>query len=297
MSRLRIPALVDVLRVSDPALIAALADDRRLDRNYVARGPLLNRIIAGRIRKVLMLGGLPLPPVAPHGDHRPTPAQAALEARLDPIAATLAPDDPAVEPVAAYVWGDGPYADAGRVAQQAVGLLFDPRYEANPASWAAAKVFDQAPRSFNPFLLIWWAITGAVPRARRLLAGKVGDDPSGLHGTGVAVHNIVAGLQRMRALWADPAARRRYSPEAAAAQCLIAPQQVVRQPMRAGLSIAGDFDDTTLVLLQLDAANTVSPSAEMAFMTQSWSRCPAHAWVPALLAAAWRGVQGHPDAF
>ena len=43
MRRLRIPALLDLLIVGDPALIAALADDARLDRAYVIRGPLLNR--------------------------------------------------------------------------------------------------------------------------------------------------------------------------------------------------------------------------------------------------------------
>ena len=52
MNRLRIPALIDLMRVSDPALIADLAQDRRLDRQYVSRGPLLNRILTGRIRRV-----------------------------------------------------------------------------------------------------------------------------------------------------------------------------------------------------------------------------------------------------
>ena len=71
----------------------------------------------------------------------------------------------------------------------------------------------------------------------------------------------------MRALWADPGARARLTPEAAAAQCLVAPQQVVRQPTRAGASLAGELGDGTLVLLQLNAANARAPSPEMAFMT------------------------------
>jgi hypothetical protein len=87
MTRLRIPGLIDVLRVDDPAEIAALADDARLDRAYVARGPLMNRLIASRIRKILTLDGAPLPPVAPRGAARPTPGQAALEMRLNAIAA------------------------------------------------------------------------------------------------------------------------------------------------------------------------------------------------------------------
>ncbi len=292
MSRVRIPALVDVLTVADPTVIAALADDLRLDRAYVPKGPLINRILARRIRNILALDGAPLPPVAPRGPARPTAAQATLEARLDPLAEGLSQGGAMLEPLAAYVRGGRGARLIGPVAQEAVGRLFDPNYAGDRRSWAAAKVLDLAPRTFNPVLLLWWALTGRVAKARRLLAGKVGNDPSGLHGTGIAIHNIVAGFQRMRALWSDPAARRRLSPEAAAAQCLVAPQQVLRQPLTSGGSPAGDFDATTLVMLQLDAAHTRAPNAEMAFMTESWSRCPAHAWVPALLAGVWRTAKG-----
>jgi hypothetical protein len=290
--RLRIPALLDLLSVSDPETIAELADDPRLDRKYGGGGPLLNRLVTGRILKALSLDGEPLPPVAPHGPARPKPAQAALEARLDPIAATLGPNDPSVARLAAYVRGDGPDTSIGPLAQEAVGRLFRADYVADSASWEAARVLDQAPRTFNLALLLWWAATSAVPKARRLLADKVGGDPSGVHGTGVAVHNLVAGFARMRALYADPSSRRRLTTEAAVAQCLVAPQQVARQSTGAGATRAGELGPATLVLLRLDAANTRAPGARMAFMSESWARCPAHAWAPALLAAVWRAAEG-----
>ena len=293
MSRLHIPALVDLLPVKDPAQIAQIADDARLDRDYAPGGPLLNRIILSRIRKDLVWHGAPVPPVAPRGLVRPLQAQAELEARLNEVAAALANDDSALKGLAAYVRGDGPASDAGPLAQQAVGRLFDPGYQADDASWQAALTLDAAPRSFNPFQIVWWALTGAVPKARELLADKVGGDPSGIHGTGVAVHNIVAGLQQMRKLWTDAPSRRRLPSAGAAAQCLVAPQQVIRQPRKAGLCIAGAFEPTTLVMLQLNAAHTQRPTAELAFMTQSWARCPAHAWVMALLAGTWRVAQEH----
>ena len=292
MNRLRIPALIDLMRVSDPELIANLADDPRLDRQYVSRGPLLNRILTGRIRKALSLDGKPLPSVAPRGSKRPTPAQAALEDRLNQIAAGLNASDPSVQALARYVRGEGSPDAAGPLAQEAVGRLFAQDYKSDGQSWAAAQVIDQAPRTFNPFLLLRWGLTGAVAKAKHLLAEKVGHDPSGVHGTGVAVHNFPPAFSRMRALYADPGARARLTPEAAAAQCLVAPQQVVRQPTTGGDSIAGDFSDSTLVLLQLNAANARAPSPEMAFMTGTWARCPAHAWVPALLTAVWRAAQG-----
>jgi hypothetical protein len=292
MNRLRIPALIDLMRVSDPQLIADLAEDRRVDRQYVSRGPLLNRILTGRIRKVLNLNGKPLPSVAPRGTERPTPAQSALEARLTQLAAGLDASDPSVQALARYVRGEGSPDAAGPLAQEAVGRLFARDYKSDAQSWAAAKVLDQAPRTFNLLLLLRWSLSGAVGKAKKLLSDKVGHDPSGVHGTGVAVHNFPPAFSRMRALYADPGARARLTPEAAAAQCLVAPQQVVRQPTKAGDSLAGDFGDSTLILLQLDAANARAPGPEMAFMTGTWAQCPAHAWVPALLAAVWRAAKG-----
>ena len=288
--RLRIPALLDLMTVDDPGMIADLANDPRLDRNYGGKGPLFNRIVTGRIRRALSLNGEPLPSVAPRGPERPKPAQAALEARLNQIASTLSGGDPSVQKLAGFVRGEGPASLAGPLTQQAVGRLFNPDYQGDAKSWAAAQVLDQAPRTLNVALLIWWSLTGAVTKARRVLSDKVGGDPSGVHGTGVAVHNLVAGFSRMRTLWKDPA-QRRLSPEAAAAQCLFAPEQVVRQPTEPGVTLAGDFSDATLILLQLNAANARAPSAGTAFMAQSWARCPAHAWAPALLAAVWRAAQ------
>jgi hypothetical protein len=296
MTRLRIPGLIDVLRVADPAQIAELGQDARLDRDYVARGPLLNRMIVARIRKVLSLNGAPWPPVAPRGVQRPTAGQAALEARLSALAGAWSADDPSVRALAGYVRGASAPESVGPLAQEAIGRLFRPDYRADAESWAAAEVMAEAPRSFNPFLRLQWAFTGAVAKARGLLADKVGGDPGGLNGTGVAVHNLVASVKRMRALWADPQARRRLSPEAAAAQCLVAPVQVTRQPTQAGSSLAGDFEKTTLVLLQLRVAQARSPSAETAFMAGTWSRCPAHAWIPALLAEVWRAANASEDA-
>lgn len=289
MSRLRIPGLVDILRVTTPQDIRAVADDRRMDRRYEPRGPLLNRIVLGRVRRFLVMGGEPLPPVAPRGAVRPTPNQAELEASLNASAANWPTDDSSVRAIAAYVRGGS--GAPGQLAQQAVGRLFDPQYRADEASWKAACVLEGSLSSFNPIARLWWALTRAPERARRLLAAKVGQDPSGLHGTGVAVHNMSDGLLQMRKLWADPKRRDSLSASAAASWCLLAPKQVLRQPTAAGLCPAGAFEETTLVMLQLRAANQAAPSAETALMTESWSRCPAHRWTRELLASGWRAAQ------
>lgn len=289
MSRIAIPGLVDVLSVSNAATIDAIARDRRFDRQYVPRGPLLNRVILERVRRILALDGVPLPPVTEHGPERPVASQQATQARLDAVVASgiAGPD---ITALAGFVRGEGDAARGGALAQQAVGQLFDPLYRADAASWSAALVLRDAPSSFNPVKRIGWALTGRIAKARALLAGKVGNDPTGLHGTGVAIHNLAEAFARMRALYADPVARKQDSVAAAVAASLVAPKQVLRQPTRAGVCPAGTFSANTLVLLQLEKANARTPGYDTAFMAGSWSACPAQDWAPALLAAVWRGA-------
>ena len=280
MSRIAIPGLVDVLPVSDAAMI---------DRQYVPRGPLLNRVILGRVRRILALAGVPLPPVTEHGPVRPVAAQQATQSRLDALA-TSGIAGPDITALACFVRGEGDAKRGGALAQQAVGRLFDPQYRVDAASWSAALVLRDAPSSFNPVKQIGWVLTGRIAKARALLADKVGNDPTGLHGTGVAIHNLAEAFARMRALYADPVAREQDSAAAAVAASLVAPKQVLRQPTCAGVCPAGAFSANTLVLLQLERANARTPSYDTVFMTGSWSACPAQGWVPALLAAVWRGA-------
>ena len=286
MSRLRIPGLIDVLRVGDATQIDALAGDARMDREYVPRGPLVNRIILKRIRRILAIDGVPLPPVAPHGPTRPVPSQTIVEARLDRLIAQGF-GDADVDVLAAWVRGTATGA-VGPLLQRAVGRLFVDDYHADAESWAAAMVLGHAPSDFNPLHMLIWGITGRVEKARALIAEKVGGDPTGVHATGVAIHNMVSGLEAMKAAWADREARERLSVAAAVAKAVVAPRQVVRQPTVAGSCSAGAFTADTLVLLQLETANKADPGYDTAFMDGTWSECPARRWVPALYAAIWR---------
>ena len=289
MSRLHIPGIVDLLRVDSASAINEIADDVRFDRRYVARGPLLNRIILRRVRRVLALDGLPLPPVAERGPVRPLPSQLHTEAKLGANinAGIKGPD---IDALAAYVRGEGDKGRIGALAQQVVGRLFEPMFRADAQSWAAAKVLGQAPSSFNPFKRFFWWVTGAIDNARALLADKINNDPIALHATGVAIHNLVDAFIKMRALYGDAATREHHSVEAAVALSMVAPKQVLRQPVQAGLCAQGEFSANTLVLLQLQKANAVDPGYDTSLMVGSWSQCPAHRWVPALLSAVWLGA-------
>jgi hypothetical protein len=258
--------------------------DTRLDRQYEPKGPLLNRIIVRRIRSVLVLNGQPLPPVAPRGMQRPTPEQAALEKRLNALAEDLHGGEEWLKPLAGYVRREGPSSAAGPLAQEAVGRLFVA--DTTQCRKALRRPPSSTARRGRSIRLCLFRGQSPGASAARRHGSMVHGDPAGVHATGIAMHNMVASLQRMRALWSSPGGRQ-LPPQGAVMQCLAAPAQVMRQPPAAGGS-GGKLDDTTLVLLRLEAARAQSQRQGVAFLAQSWSRCPAYAWVPALLSAVWR---------
>ncbi|PXA89527.1 hypothetical protein DMC25_01885 [Caulobacter sp. D4A] len=284
-SRIRIPGLVDVIRLDEPAAIRSIVADPRLDRDFKKEGPLINRLLAGRIRKVLRVGSHPLPAVAPREAEDRARLQALLEQRLQ-NAQLGTPEQRAT--LAAYVRGEKGEGVLGPTAQAAVGELFAPGYAARKDRWQAARTLDAAPRSFNPLQILWWGLTGAVDRARKTLAAPVDNDPAAVHATGVAVHNLVRGLKIMRGLWRQPFARESLTEEAVICQCAVAPANVLRQWKAPASTLWGEVEPGAITLFQLDAARYRSPSHQIVFMTDSWSRCPAHHWTASLLGAVWR---------
>jgi hypothetical protein len=283
---IRIPGIVDLIIVDDPALIRTLAEDRRLDRQFEPRGPVINRLICARIRRVLQHQNIPLPPVAPRDDAARAQEQARLETALDPASPGPHYHEENLRALAAFVHGEN--QALGPLVQEVIGRLVVPDYRASPESWAAALLLDDAVRSRNPFKRFWWAITGRVRRARELLAARVGGDRAGIHATGIAVHNLVESITRMRALYADKGLRERLSIEAVRARCLAPPQSVLRQSRAQGSTLAGTMRRGTLFMFRLADSFTRAPDQPNAFMGETWSRCPAHRFVPVLLDRVWR---------
>ena len=282
---LHVPWIIDLIRVDDDREIRALGEDRLLDRKFEARGPLLNRILVRRIRTLLSLDGLPLPATASRDDVRRKGGQAALQKRLDAAAGKLTFDGESVASLAAAVRGTGNSVSMGQAVQQVVGSLFAEDYRATEASWAAALFLDKVVHASNPINLLIWKLTGRVQRAKQLLADLVHKDRAGVHATGFAVHNLVRSFELMRGIWARGDSG--LSTEAVIARCLVAPPAVLRQATRTGTTASGGIRAGTLIALELEAARSRNPGAEIVFMSGTWSKCPASGWVPALLRVVW----------
>jgi hypothetical protein len=285
---IRVPGIVDVVLVSDPAEIRDFNDQPRVDRNFIARGPLVNRLITGRIRRWFEIMGQLLPSLMPRSDLVRADHQQKLAAALNPAAGATLWTDAQITALAAYVCGGSSDDAASIMTQQIVGNLFDPLYRADRATWSAAKLIDQFRDGFSPIQIVW-ELTGKLRRARDLLVERDKDDRWTMHGTAIGVHGIVQALARMQQLRALPTATS-LSDDAVLGQCLAPPKQVPRtvEALFATPLVKDPLAAGTIVMLQLEAAKPKVPDAEMTFMRGHWNACPARDFVTALLQTVWR---------
>jgi hypothetical protein len=294
--RIRIPGIVDIVRIEEPGAIAAAAHDPALDRDFSAGGgPLVNRIMSTRVRRILHVDGQPLPSLAPRLHPGRAEGQAALRTRLDGQVTDgkLAPDE--VARLAAYVRGEMPAAQVGPLVQEVIGRQFTADYTGTSETFSAAKLLNDAPRNLNPLRALAWALTGAIGRARRLLAERVGGDTQAMHATTIAVHTLVRAVEAMRAIRGDPGLAKSLTTRAAVVRALRAPPSVLRRWSRRTSTAYGDLPAGTLAVLELDKARLSDPGGDVVFMVESWSHCPAFRWCETLLAAVWEASASPPS--
>jgi hypothetical protein len=287
MKRRRVAGLIDLFEVSDPGEIKALARDPHLDRMFETATCPVNWLLLKRSLKVLSFSGRRFPTMMPRDDAERASRQQELWKTLSEKAASIQTGPDELEPLADWVRGVGSDAQLGILVQQLLGQLFFSKFVATEESWSAAKVLVTAPRSKNFPLMLWWFASGRVRRAKRLLSGMVNDDLSAVNAIGIAVHNVVKSFRLMRLLYAKVEVRSVLSAEAATEQCLFAPASVYRQATAAGRLGDCPYSRHSLFVLSIGKAAQQSEGRSLIFMEDSWSRCPANLWVPAMLQGVW----------
>ena len=288
MKRRRIPGLIDLLEVSDPGEIKTLARDPNLDRRFETATCPVNSLLLKRSLEVLSFRGRRFPTMMPRDDVQRASRQQELWNSLSEKAPSIQSGPDELEPLADWVRGVGADAQVGILVQQLLGQLFSRNFAATEESWSAAKILVAAPRSKNLPLILWWFVSGKVTRAKRLLAGMVNDDLSAVNAIGIAVHNVVKSIRHMRALYANVEVRSGLSPEAAAEQSLFAPVSLYRQAVAAGRLGGCPYSRHSLFVLSIGKASQQAEGRPLVFMDESWSRCPANFWVPAMLQGVWK---------
>jgi hypothetical protein len=290
LKRTYIPGIEDVVAVTDPAEIRAISNDARFDRDFSGHVPLRNRLRIRKMLRIFSVGGRLLPTMRPRTDAARAAAQDELWSRCNAQAEVLkrAPAD--LEPLAEWVRGKGTAQQLGLLVQQSVGTLFVENFTATEESWAAACLVLESATSSSFLKMLAWRINGKLERAKALLLSMVNGDLAGLNGISVALHHIVDGLHKMRELAADPAFRSAMTTDAVVGECLFAPNTAVRQAETSGEIAGCPFKRGSLFVLGLVAATKGATNRDLVFLGQSWSRCPAEKWVPALLEGVWTRV-------
>ena len=287
MKRNHIPYILDVFEVSDPKDIEAVNDDPRIDRQFDSPACPLNWLLLKRSLSVLSYAGHRFPTMSPRDSVARKSDQQALWNRLNLAVPEVKSGPEELEPLAEWVRGEGAEESIGLRAQQILGRLFSETFVATPESWDAAITLVRAPRSSNAFKLIWWSLSGKVRRAKRQLAGMVNNDLSAVNAIGIAVHNLVKSLRRMKSLYSEKDLRMTLSPLDAVNRCLAAPISIYRQATVAGELKGNQFSNNSLFILNIGDAAKTEGAGRLVFMRGSWSSCPAEQWVPAMLEGVW----------
>ncbi len=296
LKTLRVPGFVNIVEVSDPAEIKALSKNPALDRDFNLRTCPINGFLLRRSLSALSFDGRRFPTVTRRDSEQRRIEQERLWTSLSKKTALIRSGPEDLDPLADWVRGLGSTDDVGILAQQLLGRLFFPGFTASPESWAAAQVLVAAPRSWKPKVL-WWLLSGRVRRSKRLLAQMVNNDLSGVNAIGIAVHNLVKGIRRMRALY-NVNVRTTLEPAAAARQCLFAPVSLYRQANTAVRLGDHCFPQNSLFVLDIGEASRQEGGLPLVFMEDTWSRCPAAQWVPAMLEGLWRrAIRGARGSF
>jgi hypothetical protein len=287
MKRTYIPGITDVIVLSDPEEIRTVSTEDRFDRDFEGPLPVLNWRRIRRMLCVFSAGGRRFQTMQPRTNLARAAAQEELWQRLDLEAEKVKRGPAELEPLADWVRGVGSEEAIGALVQQSVGRLFVPTFIATDESWRAARIVLEAAGSSNFMKMFWWRASGKLERAKTLLASMVNGDLAGVNGISVALHHVVDGLRKMRGIAANPTRRSSATAREVVDECLFAPNNVVRQARTSGEVGGCPFRRGTLFILELASASKGAANRDLVFLNQSWSRCPAERWVPALLEGVW----------
>ena len=296
MRRRRIPGLVDRIDVDDPKEISEVVENPSIDREFFTPTSLVNWFLLKRTLAALSFAGKRFPTLTPKASTEDARERETLWKTLEAKIPSIRQGPAELEALAQWVSNPDSGAVVGILVQQLLGSLFSERFVATAESWHAAQVLVAAPRLSNLPKLFWWTFSGKVQRAKRLLSGMVGGSLSGVNAIGIAAHNVVKGLEHMRQLYADEKTRGSLSAQDAASGCVFAPISVYRQALSAGSVEGCPFSRGSLFVLNIGSASRRFHDRRIAFLEDSWSRCPAAEWVPAMLEGVWKRARSAGDA-
>lgn len=284
---IRIPGLVKLLVVKDPAEILAVNAAASVDRPLSGRGPLINRPVGNKLKVFRTAGGETWPAFCSRLDPLRIKHSEEVGKKLSDVPGELGRLAPEINELAAYVRKVPGARPHGVVVQQAVGRLFFDDFRASEESYGAAQTLSDW-LTAGPVRTLVLRLTGKIQAALDTILVQARGDTACAHGIGLALHNIVDSVELMRKLARSTGAMRELSPAEAAQRTLRAPARVVREARDSAQAEGVRAGERSIILLSVDSARACSRDSGIAFFSGQWNQCPAHAFVPALLAEIWK---------
>jgi hypothetical protein len=282
--RITIPALFDVVLVTDPKHIEQLNQHPDVTRAIDPKSSLLHRIVASRLLGDMAFHGQLLPVFRPREDQMRAQRQKQLDEQLEGLRGAPGPES---AEIAAYVSGAKDALEIGVQVQQWCGKLFLAHYHATRESYEAGQLLAGW-ASAPPWRSVFDKLTGRLERAKELLWQNAGADAHAVHGTSVGMENIAKSVRNLRRA-ARQANKQKLSPDDILRECLAAPPAILRSCTQ---DVSVPFLDQpltqrSLIVFLLAKAYASSGDLDVAFLGDQWSACPARRVVPEMLRAAW----------
>jgi hypothetical protein len=282
--RLRIPALFDVVLVSDPKQIAWLNEQPAITRKIDPNTSFVHRFVANRLLKDLAFHGAILPVFMARGDQLRAQRQKQLDQELEDLRG--APGQERDE-IAQYVSGKKDALEIGVQVQQWCGKLFLAHYRATRESYEAGSLIAGW-ASAPPWRTLFDKVTGKLERAKTQLWHAAEGDAHAIHATSIGMENITKSVRALRRAAHKPD-KQNLSPDDILRECLFAPPAVLRA-CTAELNVpflAEPLGQRSLIVFLVAKAYKSSGDLDVAFLGDQWSACPARQVVPEMLRAAW----------
>jgi hypothetical protein len=288
--RLRIPNVIDIVLVSDANQIAWLNQHPAVTRPTDPSRSWLHRILDRRLSVDLSLDGKPLPVFQPRTDERRAERQKALYAAFETLRGL--PGDE-LDSIADYLSGRTQLPEIGVVVQQWCGRLFSDRYRSTHETYAAGRLLAGW-ASAPPWRTIADRLSGKLAYAKAVLATAAGNDPHCVHGTSIGMENVARTVRKLRkaSLRVD---KQQTSPEDILRECLVAPSMVLRgcDDVVGAPFLEHPLTQRSLIVFLVARAFAASGDVDVAFLSDSWSACPARRVIPEMLRTAWRNAHHH----
>jgi hypothetical protein len=287
---IRIPGLLNLVVARKAAEILAMNAAVGIDRPLSGRGGFVNRAIGNKLTPFRGRNGESWPAFCSRHDPVRMAHSGEVAAKLADVPAELRRLSGEIGELAAYVRGKPTARPPGMAVQQIVGRLFFDDYRATPQSYKAAETLSAWLKA-GPLRTLIMRRRGKVPPAVDAVLTQARGNTACAHGTGIALHNIVESVELMRKLARSGNGLRQLSPEEAVAQTLRAPPRAVREARDSVGAGSVRVRERSIILLGVESARKQGSDSGIAFFAGQWNECPAHAFVPALLAEIWKAAR------